>query len=76
MPLYEYICHEDQTVLELIRPMAQADEPVPDPDGKGRVFVRKLSTFVSKGDLPTRSAAVPLGTCCPCGKSAGACSRP
>ena len=49
MPLYEYICEQDGTVLELMRPMAQADAPVDDPAAKGRVFTRKLSMFSAGG---------------------------
>ena len=61
MPLYEYVCESDGTVLELIRPMADADKPVPDPEGKGRRFVRKMSTFAAKGEagsIPRSTIAV------------------
>lgn len=74
MPLYEYECREDGTVIELLRPAAKADEPVEDPAGKGRRFVRRLSTFAPAG---TQAAVgkphVHAGACCPCGKSAGSC---
>lgn len=81
MPLYEYICKQDGTVLELIRPMSQADAPVADPEGKGRVFERAHSTFATGGaasgsNPAARSTSLPVGGgCCPCGKGAGACSR-
>ncbi len=74
MPLYEYVSDADGEVIELIRPMAQADDPVPDPSGKGRIFTRKLSTFAAKG-APSGGGSLPVGGCCPCGKNAGACSR-
>ncbi len=70
MPIYEYACEQDGTVVELIRPMADADKPVTDPEGKGRTFVRTHSTF------GTGSASVSLpasGGCCPCGKPGGGC---
>ncbi|GDX97794.1 hypothetical protein LBMAG48_01980 [Phycisphaerae bacterium] len=78
MPLYEYIA-DDGTVLELLRPMSQADAPVSDPDGKGRTFVRKQSTFSSTGGeksvgLPWSSSGghVHSGSC-GCGKKPGSC---
>ncbi|MGQ0627810.1 MAG: FmdB family zinc ribbon protein [Phycisphaerales bacterium] len=49
MPIYEYVALEDQTIIEALRAMADADKPLPDPDGKGRTFVRKLSTFAAQG---------------------------
>lgn len=75
MPLYEYVCEQDGAVVELMRPMAQADAPVEDPTGKGRTFVRKFSTF-SAGAAGSGGAAGPMGGggCCPCGKGPGGCS--
>jgi putative FmdB family regulatory protein len=73
MPLYEYICDQDGTVIEAHRPMADADKPLPDPDGKGRTFKRQLSTFAARGSSPSASASLPLGGCCPCGKPGGGC---
>lgn len=77
MPLYEYVCEQDGTVLELMRPMSQADAPVEDPLSKGRVFARKLSTFSPAGSARGVSAAtnLPTGGCCPCGKGRGQCSN-
>jgi hypothetical protein len=75
MPLYEYRA-DDGTTLELIRPMADADKPVPDPDGKGRMFKRVLSTFAAQGGTPGAgkgSGHVHLGAGCPCGKPGGGC---
>ncbi|MBL8990312.1 MAG: zinc ribbon domain-containing protein [Phycisphaerae bacterium] len=76
MPLYEYICEKDGTVLELLRSAADADKPVQDPDGKGRVFKRRLSTFAAQGGEPgvgKGAGHVHTGSCCPCGKNAGSC---
>jgi len=56
MPLYEYHCTQTGDTIELIRPMADADAPVDDPQRKGRVFVRKLSTFQAKSDAGKRVA--------------------
>lgn len=74
MPLYEYECPTDGTVIELLRPMSQADAPVTDPDGKGREFVRKHSTFSSSAAAgETSLLAGNRGGCCPCGKNRGGC---
>jgi putative FmdB family regulatory protein len=79
MPLYEYRCEETGEVIELLRPMADADKPVKDPQGKGRKFVRAHSTFATGAAAGAAGAgagkSVSLGGCCPCGKSAGACGR-
>lgn len=74
MPLYEYVCEKDGTVIELMRPMAQADAPVADPEGKGRVFKRRHSTFASGPARAGRSPASSGSACCPCGKPHGSCS--
>ncbi len=80
MPLYEYVA-QDGTVIELMRPMSDADKPVQDPDGKGRTFVRKHSTFAAKGGgLPLAGGGggggggghVHSGSC-GCGKPRGSC---
>jgi len=75
MPVYEYESKEDGSVIELIRPMSQADAPVEDPDGKGRTFKRKHSVFSAAGTASGTASGVGGGGCCPCGKGAGACSR-
>jgi putative FmdB family regulatory protein len=80
MPLYEYVCEQDGTVVEVQRPMADADKPLTDPEGKGRTFRRKLSTFAARGGTgPTAHAAaaattLPMAGCCPCGKPGGGCA--
>lgn len=77
MPLYEYVCENDGARLELLRPIADADKPVKDPEGKGRVFKRVHSTFAAQGDASSggpRGVPVGGGGCCPCGKSHGSCS--
>ncbi|MFO0831176.1 MAG: hypothetical protein U0637_04935 [Phycisphaerales bacterium] len=76
MPIYEYEAREDGKVIELMRPMSQADAPVEDPDGKGRTFVRRMSTFAPKGGSTSHGVAWGGGGggCCPCGKGKGACS--
>jgi len=77
MPLYEYVA-TDGTVVELMRPMSEADAPVPDPQGKGRKFTRKLSTFATGGTPGTSSGptrTLPIGGGCGCGKPHGSCGR-
>lgn len=78
MPLYEYIAKEDGSVIELLRPMGEADAPVQDPEGKGRTFVRRQSTFAPAGGGERSTGASwsgggAGGGCCPCGKNKGAC---
>ncbi len=81
MPLYEYMCEETGEVIELLRPIGEADAPVQDPQAKGRRFIRKMSTFAPQGGGSASSASSPsskgasLGGCCPCGKGAGMCGR-
>lgn len=71
MPLYEYVSKEDGSVIELLRSAKDADAPVADPQGKGRTFVRKLSTFASASATGTGTPSG--GGCCPCGKNRGSC---
>jgi putative FmdB family regulatory protein len=73
MPLYEYVCEKDGTVIELLRPMAEADRPVEDPEGRGRVFKRKLSAFAPKAGSASTGPSPRPGGCCPCGKTEGSC---
>jgi len=73
MPLYEYVCEQDGTVIEVQRPMAEADEPLDDPEGKGRTFKRKFSTFAARSGAAPAGGPLPLGGCCPCGKPGGGC---
>ncbi len=81
MPLYEYHCQTDGTTLELLRPIADADKPIDDPEGKGRQFNRIHSTFAPQGGPPTATRVTGpasrggSGGCCPCGKSHGGCAR-
>lgn len=76
MPIYEYRAVEDGQVIELIRPVADADKPVVDPAGRGRNFTRIQSAFrVSSGASASRSLPAPSsGGCCPCGDPSGPCN--
>ena len=69
MPLYEYVCEETGEVVELLRPLSDADKPIEDPEGKGRRFVRRLSTFAAHANGASKSAEMPV---CPSGR----CSNP
>ena len=73
MPLYEYVCEQDGEVIELRRPMADADRPVDDPQNKGRTFTRKLSTFATQTSAATRGTQLPISGC-PCGDPNGPCN--
>jgi putative FmdB family regulatory protein len=75
MPLYEYVCEQDGSVIEVLRSMSEADKPLEDPEGKGRIFRRRQSTFATGGTdgASGSSGGVSLGACCPCGKTAGSC---
>jgi len=78
MPIYEYICEEPgkpPVVIELLRASGDADKPVTDPEGKGRVFRRRLSVFASAspGAAPASGGHVHSGSC-GCGKPRGSCS--
>jgi len=79
MPLYEYIAKEDGDTIEILRPMSMADKPVDDPQGRGRTFVRKHSTFASKSSIASTSQPWSGGGghthsgSCGCGKPPGSC---
>ncbi len=73
MPIYEYVCEKTGDVIELIRPMAEADKPVPDPEGRGRVFKRTQSVVAAPASTGGAPGPAP-GGCCPCGKNRGGCS--
>lgn len=66
MPLYEYVCKEDGTKIELLRPMSEADAPVEDPQGKGRKFKRVLSSFSAQADTAGKSTASSAPSCPSC----------
>jgi len=77
MPMYEYRCVEDGELIELLRPMADADKPVSDPSGKGRTFERVLSTFAVSGAAGVGAPAHKhTGPGCGCGNPHGPCGRP
>lgn len=48
MPLYEYECQDCHRVFETIRPMNQADEPIPCAACGGQHTRRKLSLFFAE----------------------------
>ncbi|MCH2132962.1 MAG: hypothetical protein MK116_04340 [Phycisphaerales bacterium] len=78
MPLYEYRCDEDGDLVTLLRPMAQADDPVEDPAGRGRAFHRVHSVFQVETSAPTSTgqaaAAAPRGGCA-CHPGGGGCGH-
>ncbi|MAC74346.1 MAG: zinc ribbon domain-containing protein [Phycisphaeraceae bacterium] len=75
MPIYEYESSEDGEVISLLRPMAEADEPVADPDGRNRTFRRRHSVFgVMTGNAG--GSPPPSEGFCPCGVAEGGCRHP
>jgi predicted nucleic acid-binding Zn ribbon protein len=75
MPIYEYVAEEDGEVIELMRTMAEADEPVADPADRGRTFRRRMSTFAPKAGSTTTNGSTPLPMGgCPCGNPNGPCN--
>ncbi|HZW06172.1 MAG TPA: hypothetical protein VFF65_03535 [Phycisphaerales bacterium] len=74
MPIYEYTA-QDGTKIELIRPMADADKPVTDPEGKGRTFTRVMSTFASGGGAAQAGGGHVHSGMCGCGKRKGSCGN-
>ena len=75
MPIYEYECKKDGAVIELLRPISDADKPVTDPDGKGRLFKRRHSTFATGGgEGQGKSVSLSQGSCA-CGKRSGGCGH-
>lgn len=74
MPIYEYRCVEDGELIELLRPMAEADEPVDDPKGRGRQFVRVHSRFAVAGSPVGATHVHKPGGGCPCGNPHGPCA--
>lgn len=73
MPLYEYRCRDCDETFELRRPMAQAGDPAPCPQGH-RNSVKLLSVFASVGASGDGGAvaaaaarpAAPCGAHCAC----------
>lgn len=78
MPIYEYEALEDGEVIEIMRPMKDADAPVEDPKGRGRTFRRKMSVFgVSGASAPAASASAGHvhSSACGCGRPHGSCGN-
>lgn len=73
MPMYEYRCEEDGATITLLRPMAAADDPVEDPEGRGRVFRRMHSTFAVGAENGQSSSPAAQPGVCPCGHPGGMC---
>jgi hypothetical protein len=63
MPLYEYRCVDDSSLMTLLRPMSEADSPVDDPEGRDRTWERVQSIF-SVDATPVASDTKPSGGCC------------
>jgi putative FmdB family regulatory protein len=74
MPLYEYRCRDCDSVFELRRTMAEANDPISCPDGHPGA-VRLLSVFAATGRSSAgggmQTAMAPMGGGGGCG---GACA--
>lgn len=78
MPIYEYVCEEPgkkPVTIELLRSIADADKPVEDPEGKGRSFKRKMSTFATGGAAASGPSAAghAHSAGCGCCRRGGGC---
>ncbi len=71
MPIYKYICWDCEKVSEVIRPMSQADDPLPCTACGGEHTKRQLSLFYAEsgGKAVAGTSAPSCGSC-----SAGDCS--
>ena len=71
MPIYAFICLDCKKDFELLRPMAQADQPAPCADCGGANVKRKLTVFNahSGGHAVAGTSAPSCGSC-----SGGNCS--
>ena len=63
MPLYEYRCAQDDSLITLLRSMDDADVPVEDPAGRGRLIERVHSVFRVDAAAPKGSFGPPAGGC-------------
>ena len=72
MPQYEYVCEEDGSRITLLRPMRDAEAPVDDPEGRGRVFQLALSMPLL-GATRSDAGSSPVGGMCGCGRPHGGC---
>ncbi|MBM3151314.1 MAG: zinc ribbon domain-containing protein [Chloroflexi bacterium] len=67
MPIYEYTCEACEKTFEVLRPMSQADEPIPCAVCGGKHTRRKLSVFFAESG--GKAVAGTSGGC-----DCGACS--
>ena len=63
MPRYEYRCRNCASTFELSRPMAEAGQPAPCPQGHADT-VKLLSTVALTGTPGAAAAAPRAGGCC------------
>ena len=66
MPVYEYACKDCEKEFESLRPMSQADTPIPCEHCGGKHTARKLSVFFAQS-----AGQAVAGTS---GKSCGGCA--
>ncbi|HWE53928.1 MAG TPA: zinc ribbon domain-containing protein [Acidimicrobiales bacterium] len=61
MPVYEYVCRTCDSRFEARRPMAEAGDPMPCPDGHPET-ARLLSVFASVGRSDSGGAMAPMAS--------------
>ena len=67
MPLYEYKS-EDGEIITLLRTMATSDDPVEDPQGKGRIFKKIMSTTFVEHNKKSKKQSLKINKGCACGR--------
>jgi putative FmdB family regulatory protein len=65
VPIYEYVCVNCKTRFDALRPMAQADAPIPCTTCGGEHSNRMLSVFYAQSD--GRAVAGQASGCAHCG---------
>ncbi len=67
MPVYEYRCRECDAVFDALRPMKDAEAPIPCPSCASSKTNRKISVFAAHSD--GRALAGSQASCASCASS-------
>lgn len=72
MPIYEYLCQDCKNECEVIRPISQADDPLPCAACGGKHTKRQLSLFYAEsGGKAVAGMSEPSCASCAGGNCAG-----